>query len=114
MGEARSQEAEAAKFREEALERVKAEREKLKKHGNVGEKVRIVGRSVSPKGEVVGEIIAIETDRPFGDDFLQEWQDEGLEIKDLPCSIAKVYVTEGEDKGTVVTNLVASEWEPIS
>jgi hypothetical protein len=44
---------------------VEAEWEKLSKYGRIGQRVRIVGRSISPEGEVVGVIIGMDSNLPF-------------------------------------------------
>ncbi len=96
----------------EALGRVRAEREKIEQFGRIGQRVKIRGRSISPDGEVVGEIVAIETRHPYSEEYLSQWEQEGENLQDLPLAIVKVYVTEGKYKGETVTHLVPSEWEP--
>ena len=56
-------------------------------------------RSISPDGEVVGEIIAIEAQKPFNDKVLSTWKQDDGNVQNLPNSTVKVFVTEGKMEG---------------
>ncbi|MFA5871070.1 MAG: hypothetical protein WC842_04300 [Candidatus Paceibacterota bacterium] len=101
-------------LKREKLERVRSEREKLEQFGRIGQRIKIVGRSMSPNGEVIGEIIALETENPFNEELLSDWEkQENGNMQNLPSSTVKVFITEGERKGQIVASLAISEWEPI-
>lgn len=99
-------------FRQEIMDRAVAEQKKLEDYGKFGQEVKIVGRSISPEGEVRGKIVGIETHGFFDDQAFGKWMEAG-DMKFVPGSTIKVYVTEGERKGQIVENVVASEWRAI-
>jgi len=103
---------------DEIAARAEAEGKKLAKYGRIGQRVRVVGRSISQEGEVVGVIIGIDSNLPFDRERIESWRQNALASEEgifegLPTSTVKIFVTEGKRRGQVVAGLKNSEWEPI-
>lgn len=103
----------------QGAEELRTAAEKLTRYGRIGQKVGIFGRSISSeKGEVIGKIIAIESNLPFDKETIESWERNSVAagafvLEGLPICTVKVLITEGKRKGETVEGLTSSEWEPV-
>ena len=99
---------------DDALARVRGEKNKLDFYGEKGQLVKIINRSISPEGELSGEIVDVQISGSFAEEDLVEWSNQiSPDYTHLPTSSVKARVIGGKRDSEVIDNLSISEWEPV-